>query len=751
MGNKIWIKSLIFLVSISLGGQLAAQDDHSMARIWNEALLTSIRNDFARPTVHARNLHTISAAMYDAWAVFDETAETYFLGKEHDGLLIEFDGIEMPEDIKAAQEEAIAYASYRMMRHRFRYSNNAIEVFRMYDSLFVDQGFNFRETSTDYSDGSPAKLGNYIAERLISFGQLDGSREQWDYESTRYWHSNDAMVITDPGNPNLFDPNRWQPLSLAVIIDQSGNERPGGVTFFLSPEWGEVYPFALTEDELDIYNDRNYDWHVYYDPGPPPYINQESVTEESNFYKWGFSLVTSWGSHLNPNDGVMIDISPRTMGNIDDIKSPPTTFEEYQDFYSFDGTSIPDKGWRRNPKTRLPYEENIVPRGDFARVLAEFWADGPDSETPPGHWFVLLNEVNDHPEFERKFEGKGEELDPLEWDVKSYMTMGGAMHDAAIAAWGIKGFYDYLRPVSAIRWMCDQGQSSDPDKPGYDPIKGIPLVEGLIDVVGEDDELAGIDQEHVGKIKVYSWKGPDYITTPDRYEISPDSAIAGVDWILAENWWPYQRPTFVTPPFAGYVSGHSTYSRAAAEVMTKLTGDAYFPGGIGEFTAPKNDYLVFEQGPSQDITLQWATYRDAAAQSGLSRIWGGIHPPMDDIPGRVIGEKIGKAAFAKAALLFDVDYISSTDELDGDKNLGKVFPNPISNQDYVSLDLSEKKKTINWSIYNVTGELVNKGVADAGFNSSQFKLDIGLIPSGTYILKMVGDNLNASQKIIVQR
>ena len=65
----------------------------------------------------------------------------------------------------------------------------------------------------------------------------------------------------------------------------------------------------------------------------------------------------------------------------------------------------------------------------------------------------------------------------------------------------------------------------------------------------------------------------------------PETEYAGVAWILAENWWPYQRPTFVTPPFAGYVSGHSTYSRAAAEVMTLLTGSEFFPAGLGEFFA----------------------------------------------------------------------------------------------------------------------------------------------------------------------
>ena len=46
---------------------------------------------------------------------------------------------------------------------------------------------------------------------------------------------------------------------------------------------------------------------------------------------------------------------------------------------------------------------------------------------------------------------------------------------------------------------------------------------------------------------------------------------------------------------------------------------------------------MFEEGPSVDVVLQWATYRDASDQCSLSRIWGGIHPPADDIPGRIIG------------------------------------------------------------------------------------------------------------------
>ena len=219
------------------------------------------------------------------------------------------------------------------------------------------------------------------------------------------------------------------------------------------------------------------------------------------------------------------------------------------------------------------------------------------------------------------------------------------MHDAAITAWGIKGWYDYIRPILSIRAMADLGQSSDENAPSFNE-NGIPLTEGLVELVEGDDPLAGETSQNVGKVKLRSWKGPDYVE-----DVVND--VAGVGWILAENWWPYQRPSFVTPPFAGYISGHSTYSRAAAEVLTALTGAKFFPGGMSSFEIPQDVFLKFEKGPSVSMTLQWATYFDASDQCSLSRIWGGIHPPADDIPGRLIGMKIGKDAYSQAKKYFD--------------------------------------------------------------------------------------------------
>jgi len=73
---------------------------------------------------------------------------------------------------------------------------------------------------------------------------------------------------------------------------------------------------------------------------------------------------------------------------------------------------------------------------------------------------------------------------------------------------------------------------------------------------------------------------------------------------------------------------------------------------MGTFTCTQNQFLVFEDGPSQTFDFQWATYYDAADNSGQSRILGGIHPYFDDYPGRVLGAQIGVKAFARAEELF---------------------------------------------------------------------------------------------------
>lgn len=633
--------SIVFgFLCISLSGN--AQNE-SVAREWNNLVLEAIRNDFARPTVHARNLFHHSIISYDAWAAYDPSKSKYFLGDTINGYICAFNGIDIPLDVHAAREEAISFASFRFIQNRYASSPSYAATYNMILSQMINNGYDVSITSTDYLNDGPAALGNYLAEQIQLFGYTDGSNELGDYGNLFYDQANPPIVMSQPGNPDIQDPNRWQAITLAIAIDQAGNpilSTPES----LSPEWGEVHPFSLDTSmytELPRDNDM---YKVYFDTMMPAYLNVNDSAEWDSFYKWNHTLVSVWQSHLDPTDGVTLDISPGSIGN---NTWYPENESQYPAFYDLINGGDPSTGYALNPVTGLPYAPNVVPRGDYARVLAEFWADGLDSETPPGHWFEIYHYVTDQPTFERKWQGVGPILDTLEFDVKSQLTLGGTMHDAAICAWSLKGYYDYIRPVSAIRYMADQGQSSDTLALNYDP-NGIPLLAGYVELVQIGDSLAGTWNENVGKIKLFTWRGHDYITDP-LYD------MAGVGWILAENWWPYQRPTFVTPPFAGFVSGHSTFSRAAAKTMEFITGSPYFPEGLGEFHAVQNQYLHFEEGPSVDITLQWASYKDAADQCSLSRLWGGIHPPIDDIPGRRIGEVVGVMAFDLADSIFTID------------------------------------------------------------------------------------------------
>jgi hypothetical protein len=97
--------------------------------------------------------------------------------------------------------------------------------------------------------------------------------------------------------------------------------------------------------------------------------------------------------------------------------------------------------------------------------------------------------------------------------VKLFFILGNAMLDASIAVWDAKRFYDYIRPVSAIRFLF-KGQS------------------------------------------IQAWGGPGL----------------GTKTIPGETFVSY----IPTPPFAEYTSGHSAFSAAAARVLHHFTANPSF-------------------------------------------------------------------------------------------------------------------------------------------------------------------------------
>jgi hypothetical protein len=569
----------------------------SVARLWNEELLNAIRRDTPRPPVHSRNLYHVSAAMYDAWAAYDAGANAVFRSEQASAV-----------DIEAARNEAISFAAYRVLVARFANSPGAVDSLAAFEDLMNLLGYDVNNTST--VGGSPAAVGNRIAASILAQASSDGSNEANGFVDTSgYTPVNDPMVVENEGAGALNDVNRWQPL----IVPGSSTAQK-----FLTPHWGGVTPFAMTRPDSNA---------LYLDPGMPPQlggVGDEVVRED-------VMQLIRWSSHLDPSDGVQINISPAVVGD--------NTL----------GTQDGD-GHDVNPATGQPYPDVMVLRGDWGRVLAEFWADGPRSTTPPGHWNEIAGAASDHPDLEKRIGGSGPIVSDLEWDVKLYLSLNGSIHDAAIATWEAKALYDFVRPITLIRKMAELGQSSDPDGPAYDP-NGLPLEAGLVEVITAESAAPGERHDHladhIGEITIFAWKG---------HPENPETEFAGCDWIRAVEWLPYQQFDFVTPPFAGYTSGHSGFSRASAEVLTLITGDEYFPGGYGEFlasTGPDGFDLGFEFGPNQDVPLTWATYYDAADEAGLSRIYGGIHPAIDDFPGRILGAEAGVGSFEESLRYFN--------------------------------------------------------------------------------------------------
>jgi hypothetical protein len=217
---------------------------------------------------------------------------------------------------------------------------------------------------------------------------------------------------------------------------------------------------------------------------------------------------------------------------------------------------------------------------DEQKCIAEYWADGPNSELPPGHFNLFAHFVSNR------------DSHTLDDDAKLFFAITNAVFDAGIAAWDAKRYFDYCRPVSAIRSLY-QGQT------------------------------------------IRAWAG----------------AGLGTQEIAGESWKPYQPDYFPTPPFPEFVSGHSAFSAAAAEVLRSFTGgdvlgfSVSFPAGS----------LRAEPGfaPSQDVTLLLATFTDAAAQAAISRRYGGIHFEEGDLQAREMGRHCGALAWLEASAHFE--------------------------------------------------------------------------------------------------
>lgn len=520
---------------LAVSGMLATQ--------WNELALFAVRAGTARPTVTAYQLYTMSTAMYDAISMYDQRARPSVLDPAFR------QPVETHTD--ANREAAASQAAYQMLKTHFPEFESETGYFETHlnnlgHTVYAESDIPGSQAyGTDPDALDPAQIGFRAAQAVRDMSRNDGSNFENGFQETTsliypesYTPVNSPDPIADIGVFGAnFDPNHWEPLRV-----------PTGTTL--------DHANLPTADSLNL----------------DSYGDQQFLTPH-----WGavtpFAL--SHGAELRP--------------------SPPPQYGSDAPYIDALGrTSTHHEAYLSQFSEVIEISASLT---DREKSVAEFWADGPRTESPPGHWNQLTHGIvhRDNLDFVQA--------------VRLYFTLNAALHDAAVATWETKRHYDFIRPASAIRFLF-QGQS------------------------------------------IRAWGGPDL----------------GTQMIQGEDWSPFQILTFVTPPFPEYVSGHSTFSRSAAEVLMAFTGSDRLYDGItrttedidndgeldllGEYTIRAGSSLV-ENGPAVDIALRWNTLIDAADEAGRSRLYGGIHIQDGDLRGRELGMQIGQRVFAKAQAMFN--------------------------------------------------------------------------------------------------
>jgi hypothetical protein len=135
----------------------------------------------------------------------------------------------------------------------------------------------------------------------------------------------------------------------------------------------------------------------------------------------------------------------------------------------------------------------------------------------------------------------------------------------------------------------------------------------------------------------------------------PVTAIATLSrmfhgYIFHDDWQPY----LPTPPFPDFVSSHSAISASAAEVLRRFTRNDEF--GFSYTRRAGVSGIEGKPGPTHDVVLTWATFTEAADESGMSRRYGGVHFEDADLEGRALGRRVATLSWNKAQ-----SYIAGTE------------------------------------------------------------------------------------------
>jgi len=535
---------------------------------WNAAALQEVRKSKALrngPPMVARALAIVHTCIYDAWAAYDDDAvATTVLGRSLR---------QAPSDrIDANKHKAISFAAYRCLRNLYP---DAASTVRLNAVLVNDRvnadgnpdplgypprtgpAYDLTEATYMFAN-TPAGVGNLAAQYVIDARANDGSNQYGDGACPSATNVCPSVPVTVPF-PAPCPPDA--PLLQPLPCSGSGGAPTGAYADYdASPDYSPYVP----SNPLMGFCSPLLDECPAADPFISPLLPWPNVADPDRWQPLVFSTharQTFVGAHFGR-------VTPFALTSADQFDS----FVPAPAFLKNDGQ------YQQNVNDMIQYSRDL---DDTRKLIVEYWADGPDSEFPPGHWGLFAQFVSER------------DSHTIDQDVKMFFAMHNASFDAGIVAWHFKRKYDGVRPITAIRYT-KQGQS------------------------------------------IRAWGGPG----------RPTENIPG------EKWMPYNPGGNLTPPFPGYYSGHSTFSRSSAEILRLFTDSDDFgfstviPANFGR--VEKDIHPI----PAVDTTISFATFSDAANQAGLSRLYGGIHFEDDNVIGQAVGLAVARQAWEKALTYF---------------------------------------------------------------------------------------------------
>lgn len=188
----------------------------------------------------------------------------------------------------------------------------------------------------------------------------------------------------------------------------------------------------LSFRQTDLSNQsENYDYpESYYSPSNLPITPFFATTEReiTNPDKW--QPLTYLSEEIRPATPKYIapqwgDVTPFGLSTGSEFRPGPPLL-------------ITSQGFLDQAKYIIEIQANLTPK---QKVMAEYWADGPKSEMPPGHWTIFAAYIVERDHMN------------LVDTIKLFFALSNAIFDASIAVWDTKKAYDSCRPITAIRHL----------------------------------------------------------------------------------------------------------------------------------------------------------------------------------------------------------------------------------------------------------------------------------------------------------